>query len=110
MAVVACGDRLQETLTMLKSAIMLTKQHIKIIIITEDNLIENFNEKLAQWQETTNNAFGFKVMPLTFPKDNTQEWRKLFKPCASQRLFLPVSIPNEIKQKIISNLNISRMF
>ncbi|XP_065163039.1 glucoside xylosyltransferase 2-like [Atheta coriaria] len=89
LAVVACGDRLQETLTMLKSAIMLTKQHIKIIIITEDNLIENFNEKLAQWQETTNNAFGFKVMPLTFPKDNTQEWRKLFKPCASQRLFLP---------------------
>ncbi|XP_017772638.1 PREDICTED: glucoside xylosyltransferase 2 [Nicrophorus vespilloides] len=89
VAVVACGDRLHETLTMIKSAIMLSQVHLRFIVVTEDNLIENFQEKLSEWQEFTNNAFTFRVMPLTFPKDNAQEWRKLFKPCAAQRLFLP---------------------
>lgn len=34
--------------------------------------------------------FNFTIYPITFPKDNAKEWKKLFKPCASQRLFLPV--------------------
>lgn len=46
IAVVSCGDRFQETLTMLKSAIMLSNNNIKLTVVTEDNLIENFNEKV----------------------------------------------------------------
>lgn len=43
---VACGDRLHETLSMLKSAIMLSKGNIGFVVITENALIENFNEKV----------------------------------------------------------------
>lgn len=90
VAVVACGDRFQETMNMLKSAIMFSKVHLKFIVVTEDKLIKSFNEKLEQWQDITNKGFSYTVMPLTFPIENSLEWKKLFKPCASQRLFLPV--------------------
>lgn len=46
--------------------------------------------KLGSWPRTIQAKFNFTIYPITFPKDNEREWKKLFKPCASQRLFLPV--------------------
>lgn len=46
VAVVACGDRLQETLNMVKSSLMFSKQKLNFIIVAEDRLIESFNEKV----------------------------------------------------------------
>lgn len=34
--------------------------------------------------------FSYTLYSISFPEDNAAEWKKLFKPCASQRLFLPV--------------------
>lgn len=36
--------------------------------------------------------FRFEILPLTFPEKNAEQWKNLFKPCAAQRLFLPVNI------------------
>lgn len=47
VAVVACGDRLQETLTMIKSALMFSKEKLNFIIFAEDELIESFIEKVS---------------------------------------------------------------
>lgn len=47
MAVVACGDRLRETLIMLKSALMFTKEKLNFIVLAEDGLIESFNQKVG---------------------------------------------------------------
>nr|CAD7461909.1 unnamed protein product [Timema tahoe] len=45
---------------------------------------------LHEWRTTMNYSFVFDVLPITFPlQGNPDEWRRLFKPCASQRLFLP---------------------
>lgn len=38
----------------------------------------------------TKNEFTFEILPLTFPDKHKNEWKNLFKPCAAQRLFLPV--------------------
>lgn len=94
IAVVACGMRLQETLILLKSAIIFHTDDLplKFIIITEISLMIGFREKLEDWQKSSKNAFSFEILPLTFPKENEHEWRTLFKPCAAQRLFLPVYI------------------
>ncbi|EFA10174.2 glucoside xylosyltransferase 2 [Tribolium castaneum] len=89
LAVVACGDRLQETLNMLKSALIFSKEKLNFIVFAEDNLIESFNQKLSEWKTLTNHAFTYKVMALTFPVKDAEEWKRLFKPCAAQRLFLP---------------------
>ncbi|XP_018333777.1 glucoside xylosyltransferase 1 isoform X1 [Agrilus planipennis] len=89
VAVVACGVRLNETLTMIKSAVMFTQATLQIIVVTEENLIDGFHKILTEWKNIAQVSFDFKILPLTFPKENTEEWQKLFKPCASQRLFLP---------------------
>lgn len=46
VAVVACGDRLKETLNMLKSAIMFTKSHLNFVVVCEEKLTLDFEEKV----------------------------------------------------------------
>ncbi|XP_046984397.1 glucoside xylosyltransferase 1 isoform X1 [Schistocerca americana] len=90
LAVVACGDRLAETLVVIKSAILFTKSPLKFIVVADDHLIPSFREKLNEWQNLVNNSFSYELHHITFPlKGDTSEWRRLFKPCAAQRLFLP---------------------
>uniref|UniRef100_T1JBB4 Uncharacterized protein n=1 Tax=Strigamia maritima TaxID=126957 RepID=T1JBB4_STRMM len=91
LSVVVCNDRLNETLVMLKSAVTLTKTPIHFIPIIESNLTEKFQKTLESWPAKIQRKLTFKIYPITFPLDlkDALEWRKLFKPCASQRLFLP---------------------
>lgn len=48
IAVVACGMRLQETLNMIKSAIVLNvnRHPLRFVVITEDDLTISFKEKV----------------------------------------------------------------
>lgn len=94
ICVVACGtDRFDESLTMLKSALVFSKRPLRFIVISEISLIPAFIEKLTDWKENINKTFNFVVKPISFPNiSNVGMWRKLFKPCAAQRLFLPVSV------------------
>lgn len=93
VVVVACMMRLSETLNMIKSALIfhVDRRPLRFVVITEASLMQAFSEKLEDWQTATKYAFEFDILPLKFPEVNTKEWRDLFKPCASQRLFLPVS-------------------
>ena len=47
LAVVSCGDRVPETLTLLKSALMFTKSKLSFYIITEANLKHLFIEQVT---------------------------------------------------------------
>jgi len=49
-------------------------------------------KKFSQWSQFIRKKFDYTIMETSFPKENQDEWQRLFKPCASQRLFLPVSI------------------
>ncbi|XP_037538950.1 glucoside xylosyltransferase 1 [Nematolebias whitei] len=90
LAVVACGPRLEETLIMLKSALLFSKKLLHFYIFAEDELHDSFRDELELWPRTFQGEFTFTIYPITFPKENANEWKKLFKPCASQRLFLPL--------------------
>uniref|UniRef100_A0A3Q2CAB8 Glucoside xylosyltransferase 1 n=1 Tax=Cyprinodon variegatus TaxID=28743 RepID=A0A3Q2CAB8_CYPVA len=81
LAVVACGPRLEETVTMLKSAVLFSKKPLHFYIFAEDELHDGFRNAVS---------FTFTIYPILFPEENASEWKKLFKPCASQRLFLPL--------------------
>lgn len=92
ICVVVCGDRLHEALTMLKSALVFTNRPLQFIILAEHQLIPAFSEKLSEWKLISNKTFDFLVRPITFPDgSDVAMWKRLFKPCAAQRLFLPVS-------------------
>jgi hypothetical protein len=48
VALVVCGDRLQETLNLVKSALIFQlKNPLRIIILAEDNLIQSLEEKVS---------------------------------------------------------------
>ncbi|CAH1395697.1 unnamed protein product [Nezara viridula] len=94
LSVVVCGDRVRETLVLIKSAIVFSRKcNLKVIIVAEPELIESFEETLSEWV-AKNNSFSFETHPISFPKTQAEEWKKLFKPCASQRLFLPSVLKN----------------
>uniref|UniRef100_UPI0037E9A55E glucoside xylosyltransferase 2 isoform X1 n=1 Tax=Semicossyphus pulcher TaxID=241346 RepID=UPI0037E9A55E len=90
LAVVACGNRLDETLTMAKSALLFSLRRIRFHIFAEDPLAPQFKERLNQWPRSALAKFQYSIYPITFSVGNADEWKKLFKPCAAQRLFLPV--------------------
>ncbi|CAL1608890.1 unnamed protein product [Knipowitschia caucasica] len=90
LAVVACGNRLDETLTMVKSALLFSRKKITFHIFAEDPLAPLFKERLKQWPRSVAAKFHYTIYPITFSVGDAEEWKKLFKPCAAQRLFLPV--------------------
>lgn len=79
---------------MIKSAILFNdyQEYLKFIIFTEEPLTETLREKLTDWRDLMPNIFDFKLLPLKFPNKSEMEWKTLFKPCAAQRLFLPVRL------------------
>lgn len=94
---VVCGiDRTEEVIVMIKSALMFSslKHRLKFVIVTEKTLFQLLKEKLENFQSILPN-FTFKLVEVDFPKVNAESWRSLFKPCASQRLFLPSLLPYE---------------
>ncbi|XP_073707838.1 glucoside xylosyltransferase 2 [Garra rufa] len=90
LAVVACGNRLDETLNMVKSALLFSIKKIQFHIFAEEDLAEQFEKGFSQWPQTVSSRFHYSIYPITFSVGNADEWKKLFKPCAAQRLFLPV--------------------
>ncbi|KAM6438057.1 glucoside xylosyltransferase 1 isoform 3-T3 [Liasis olivaceus] len=89
LGVVACGERLEETITMLRSAIIFSIKRLQFHIFAEESLHSDFREILDNLAH--NEKFNYTLYPISFPTENAAEWKKLFKPCASQRLFLPIA-------------------
>ena len=82
-----------EAATMLKSTSLLTNRTVQFHIVAEDHLHGELNNIFSEWQTVKSGQVRFKLYSLHFPPgENAGEWKRLFKPCAAQRLFLLVSI------------------
>ncbi|CAI9730271.1 glucoside xylosyltransferase 1-like [Octopus vulgaris] len=90
LSLVVCGDRLEESVVLLKSAVLLTDQPLVFHLFVEDHLQKNFQDQLDFWPDSFRNKIFYRIFAIQYPSDqNQEEWWKLFKPCASQRLFIP---------------------
>ncbi|XP_001943688.2 glucoside xylosyltransferase 1 [Acyrthosiphon pisum] len=90
IAAVICGNRTSQALVMIKSAIVFRgNSDLRIVVIAEKNIQQEFDETLRYWRLLTNDSFSYEIHSIIFPKEHSDEWRKLFQPCASERLFLP---------------------
>ncbi|ESO85785.1 hypothetical protein LOTGIDRAFT_130505 [Lottia gigantea] len=90
LCVVACGDRFPEISVLLKSAVILTSTPLVFHIFAEKELQQNFKDHLEFWPHKFRSQIDYFIYDLQFPNDgNGQKWKELFKPCASQRLFVP---------------------
>nr|XP_033782035.1 glucoside xylosyltransferase 2 isoform X5 [Geotrypetes seraphini] len=95
LAIVACGRRLEETLTVLKSALLFSKTSLRFHIFADDSLTPELQKKLQEWQSSHRIDFDYTIYPITFSVGNAQEWKTLLKPCGAQWLFLPNSMRPE---------------
>ena len=94
LSVVACGDRVNEALVMLKSACLWNRAPIHAHIFTEDQLQPKFKEHMDAWPLDVKKRFKYTLHPIQYPPHLEFEWKKLFKKCASQRLFIPDILKN----------------
>lgn len=89
LSLVACGDRLDESIVLLKSAVLLTHRPLVLHLFVDDILQQRFRDQLEFWPKEFKSKIYYRIFPITYPSgQNSNEWRKLFKPCASQRLFI----------------------
>ncbi len=90
LAVTACGDRLEEALVMLGSAVRSARAPLTFHIFADDELRPRFEERLQAWPAEDRRKFTTVLYPISYPGvEDPEKWRALFKPCASQRLFYP---------------------
>ncbi|XP_033752433.1 glucoside xylosyltransferase 2-like isoform X2 [Pecten maximus] len=90
LSLVACGDREKESIILLKSAVLFTKTPIVFHIFAEFQLQDYFKRQIDFWPDEFRTRVEYHIYNLSFPTgDKSNEWKNLFKPCASQRLFIP---------------------
>lgn len=91
LSFVVCDSRFNESLNVVKSALLFTKTPLHFVIFTDEVLRPLFNETLSIWRIQTNYQLNFELQKINFPGANKQDWLNLFSKCAAQRLFIPVS-------------------
>lgn len=90
-----CGiHRINETLVMIKSAIYFSDVKLKFIIFADENTNESLHDALHQkiMTKASSNRHDYEIRPMQFPTGNGIDWKSIFRPCACQRLFLPVTM------------------
>lgn len=89
LAVVVCGEkRINESLTMVKSALLFTRRPLLLHLFTNPELYDNFTWVLSKWKQQARLWFDFNIYDVKYPNSVGQQWRSLFKACV-QRLFFP---------------------
>ena len=111
ISAVVCGERSMEAATMLKSTSLLTNRTVQFHIVAEDHLHGELKNIFSEWQTVKSVQVRFKLYSLLFPPgENAGEWKRLFKPCAAQRLFLLVSIQDlQMQYKLIMKILVQKV-
>ncbi|CAG2162718.1 unnamed protein product [Oppiella nova] len=92
IVITVCGNQtLRQSLITLKSAVLMTKSRLHLIVMTDE-----YNRRiisraiLNEWPNDVLSRISYEIHLVSFPNTmNAEEWKKLFKLCAAQRLFLP---------------------
>lgn len=95
LVVVTCKSLLNMTLVNLKSAVAFTSAPVELLLFADDENREPLRQAIASWPPSVLRRVRYKVRPVRFPEPDAKKWQSLFKPCASQRLFLPSMLPEE---------------
>ena len=92
VAAVVCGMsyRVEEAMNMVKSILVFTNHQLHFHIVAENELQDEIEKTFDSFPFDVKNHFQFTIYNLSFPRgQDWKKWKKLFKTCASQRLFLP---------------------
>ncbi|XP_065308923.1 glucoside xylosyltransferase 2-like isoform X2 [Dermacentor albipictus] len=94
LVVVTCDSMLNLTLTNIKSAVAFTAMPLELLLFADEENREALQQTISLWPESVLKRVHYKVSAVKFPEPDSKTWRDLFRPCASQRLFLPSLLPD----------------
>ncbi len=90
LAVVSCITRVEETLVMFRSALLQTRARLHFHVFADDINTPQYEKEMSTWKCFQDGGqASYTLHPIQLPKQNEAKWRTLWRPCASQRLFLP---------------------
>lgn len=92
---VICENHYEMGLVAVKSAVAYSMTPLHLIIIADDKNREKLRKEVALWPESVTRRVQCDVLPIWYPKENYYDWWSMFRPCATQRLFLPSILPEE---------------
>ncbi|XP_067653238.1 glucoside xylosyltransferase 2-like [Haliotis asinina] len=92
LALASCGEGLEEVKVLVKS-VLLFSRHVTFHVFSDTPSQQPLCDHIKSLPEIYRKQFKFHVYNATFPL-GSYEWRNMFLPCSSQRLFLPYIIPN----------------
>ncbi|KAK7067390.1 hypothetical protein SK128_006305 [Halocaridina rubra] len=80
---------------LLKSVGVLAKTRVKFHIITDSHdVYQQITNVTLDWSSTYRNKIAFGLRKDLYNPPDMESIRNLYRPCASQRMFLPYSFPN----------------
>jgi UDP-xylose:glucoside alpha-1,3-xylosyltransferase len=95
IAMAVCGvKRINESIVMIKSAILFSKIRLRFVIFVDEIANETLSNELQQKIKikAASSRHIFEIRKMQFPTEHGIDWKSIFRPCSCQRLFLPVSL------------------
>ncbi|KAL3195622.1 hypothetical protein MRX96_001758 [Rhipicephalus microplus] len=92
---VICENHFDLGLVAIKSAVAYSTTRLHLIVIADDYNKDKMRNEYASWPDHVKKRVSCDVVSVWFPKKNYYQWWAMFRPCATQRLFLSSMFPNE---------------
>lgn len=93
IAIVGCGSKLDEATVLTKTISVLSTCSKTIWLHTEAHNINKLQNRLNDWNYSESNTV-INIREAKYPSDvQRNEWKAIFKPCATLRVFLPNLLP-----------------
>ena len=87
---------LDQSITMLKSAVLFTQKPISIHIFTESDMAPLFRTELDSWPQSVKKRMKYTIHDAKYdgvPEELKNTWKGWYKPCGSFRLLTPEILP-----------------
>lgn len=89
LVLVTCAGGMEMTMASLKSAIAFSRAPLRLILYADVENIKRLQDRIMQWPASVFTRITYDLRLVTFPKEDFKKWKQLFRPCSTQRLFLP---------------------
>ncbi|XP_077494356.1 glucoside xylosyltransferase 1-like [Amblyomma americanum] len=90
-----CKDNVKIGMNAIKSAVAYSSSPMRIVIFADKENIKAIPRACSSWPPSVLKRVRVDVLPAAFPKEEEDRWRNMFRPCATQRLFVPSLLPDE---------------
>lgn len=101
LAFVCCADRLKQCTNLINSALLFTRAELNFIAFADEENYGQVENVLYQLQKIK--SFTFEMIPTQFPNYSQINFKDMFRPCATQRLFFPVSCGEKLMLQNVAN-------